>query len=111
MIVQIIQVILLFVIPYLIIRFKDFFLTRIFGTIGMAYFFGLVIAAFILVINTLGIDFKLNSDTGETTVAIWLKPKRSQETFKNGSIIICCFDSSSNNSSHNYILCIWKNIT
>ncbi len=67
MITSIIQVILIFVIPYLIIRFKDFKLTKIFGTIGMAYFFGLVVAGLILLLKQIGIDINLNSDTGETT--------------------------------------------
>lgn len=64
---KILQVILLLVIPYLIIRFKEFKFTKIFGTIGMAYFFGLVIAALILLLNKLGLNYKIDSDLGQTT--------------------------------------------
>lgn len=65
MIKDILQVLLIFVIPYLIIRFKEFKLTQIFGTIGMAYFFGLVVAGIIFLLNELNINFHLNSDIGE----------------------------------------------
>ncbi len=63
---EILQVILLFLIPFLIIRFKQFKLTRIFGTIGMAYFFGLVVAGIILLLNKLGLDYKVDADLGQT---------------------------------------------
>lgn len=65
MIRDILHVLLIFVIPYLIIRFKDFKLTKIFGTIGMAYFFGLVVAGLIFLINKLGVSFTLSPDIGE----------------------------------------------
>ena len=56
---------MIFIIPYLIIRFKEFKLTKIFGTIGMAYFFGLVVSVIIFLLNNLNIEFKLNTDSGE----------------------------------------------
>lgn len=65
MIINILQLILIFVIPYLIIRFKEFKLTKIFGTIGIAYFLGLVIAIIIFGLNELGISFMLNADIGQ----------------------------------------------
>ncbi len=65
MIKDILNVILVFVIPYLIIRFKDFKLTKLLGTIGMAYLVGLIIAALIFLLNVLNVDFHLNSDIGE----------------------------------------------
>ncbi|XFA98917.1 DUF819 family protein [Candidatus Izemoplasma sp. B36] len=65
MIKDILQIILIFVIPYLIIRFKDFKLTKIFGTIGMAYFFGLVVAGIVFAVNKANIEFHLNTDIGE----------------------------------------------
>ena len=65
MIKEILQIILIFIIPYLIIRFKDFKLTKIFGTIGMAYFFGLVVAGIVFAINKANIEFHLNTDIGE----------------------------------------------
>lgn len=65
MIQNILHIILIFLIPYLIIRFKEFKLTKIFGTIGMAYFFGLVVAGLIFLLNQINIPFHLNSDIGE----------------------------------------------
>lgn len=65
MIKDILQILMIFIIPYLIIRFKEFKLTKIFGTIGMAYFFGLVVAAIIFGLNSLNVQFNLNSDIGE----------------------------------------------
>jgi len=65
MLKEILQIILIFVIPYIIIRFKDFKPTKIFGTIGMAYFFGLVVAFIVFLINKAGVDFYLNTDIGE----------------------------------------------
>lgn len=65
MIKDILQIILIFVIPYLIIRFKEFKLTKIFGTIGMAYFFGLVVAGIVFAVNKANIEFHLNTDIGE----------------------------------------------
>ena len=65
MIKDILQIILIFVIPYLIIRFKEFKPTKIFGTIGMAYFFGLIVALVIFLLNKLNIDIHLNTDIGE----------------------------------------------
>jgi uncharacterized membrane protein len=65
MIQDILHIILIFLIPYIIIRFKDFKLTKLFGTIGMAYFFGLVVAGIIFLLNELGVSFRLNTDIGE----------------------------------------------
>lgn len=65
MIQHILQLILIFVIPYLIIRFKDFKLTKIFGTIGMAYFFGLVVAFIVFILNKVNVVFSLSTDIGQ----------------------------------------------
>ncbi|MCK5732402.1 MAG: DUF819 family protein [Tenericutes bacterium] len=65
MIKDILQIILIFVVPYLLIRFKDFKLTKIFGTIGMAYFFGLIVAGIVFALNKFNIVFHLNTDIGE----------------------------------------------
>ncbi|MCK4551965.1 MAG: DUF819 family protein [Tenericutes bacterium] len=65
MVKDILQIILIFVVPYLLIRFKDFKLTKIFGTIGMAYFFGLVVAGIVFTLNKLNVEFHLNTDIGE----------------------------------------------
>ncbi len=65
MLQHILQLILIFVIPYLIIRFKEFKLTKIFGTIGMAYFLGLIVAAIVFLMNKLGIALDLDTDIGQ----------------------------------------------
>lgn len=65
MIQHILQLILIFVVPYLIIRFKDFKLTKLFGTIGMAYFFGLFVAFIAFLLNKFGIGIDLNTDIGQ----------------------------------------------
>lgn len=67
MITIILQIIGVFVVPYLIIRHKNFKLTRMLGTIGMAYLSGLVVAGLVLLVNVLGPDFALNTDIGEIT--------------------------------------------
>ena len=67
MVITFFQVIAIFVIPYFIIRFKDFKLTKILGTIGMAYLLGLIVAGLIYLLNVLGLDFSLNKDVGEIT--------------------------------------------
>jgi uncharacterized membrane protein len=67
MITIILQIIGVFVVPYLIIRHKNFRLTRMLGTIGMAYLSGLVVAGLVLLVNVLGADFALNTDIGEIT--------------------------------------------
>lgn len=63
--IAIIQLISIFLIPYLIIRFSNLFLTRWIGTIGTAYFLGIIVALIVYLINLLGITFELNSDVGE----------------------------------------------
>ena len=65
MIQNILHILLIFLVPYLIIRFKEFKLTKLFGTIGMAYFFGLVVAGMIFLLNQLNVDFHLSEDIGE----------------------------------------------
>ncbi|MCF7929910.1 MAG: DUF819 family protein [Acholeplasmataceae bacterium] len=65
MIQNLLHILLIFLIPYLIILFKDFKPTKIFGTIGITYFLGLVVAGFIFGLNQLNVNFKLNSDIGE----------------------------------------------
>lgn len=67
MIVSILQAVAIFIIPYFIIRFKDFKLTKMLGTIGMAYLLGLVVAGLILLINLLGANLVLSKDVGEIT--------------------------------------------
>lgn len=59
------QVILIFLIPYIIIRFKDFKLTKMLGTIGMAYLSGLFLALLLYLINLAGLNINISKDVGE----------------------------------------------
>lgn len=65
MITIILQTILIFLIPVLIIRNSQFVITRWIGTIGTAYFLGIIVALIIFLINKLGVEFSLNTDVGE----------------------------------------------
>ncbi len=65
MIKDILQILLIFIIPYLIIRFKDFKLTKVFGTIGIAYFLGLIVAGSVFSLNEFGVEFYLDTDIGQ----------------------------------------------
>lgn len=56
---------MIFIVPFLIIRFSNLALTKWIGTIGTAYFFGILVALIIFALNKIGIDFSLNSDVGE----------------------------------------------
>lgn len=59
------QIILIFLIPYIIIRFKDFKLTKMLGTIGMAYLSGLFLALLLYLINLAGLNINISKDVGE----------------------------------------------
>lgn len=61
----VLQVILIFLIPYIIIRFKDFKLTKMLGTIGMAYLSGLFLALLLYLINLAGLNINISKDVGE----------------------------------------------
>ena len=65
MITIILQTLLIFFIPFVIIRNGNFFITRWIGTIGTAYFLGIIVALIIFGINKLGFEFSLNTDVGE----------------------------------------------
>ncbi|MBN2696741.1 MAG: DUF819 family protein [Bacilli bacterium] len=62
---SIIQVIAIFFVPYLIIKYHNFKLTKLLGTIGTAYLLGLIVALIIYLLNLAGIDLKPNKDIGE----------------------------------------------
>ena len=64
-VIIILQVIAIFLVPYLIIRFHNFVVTKWIGTIGSAYLLGILVALFIFLLNKLGIDFSVNKDVGE----------------------------------------------
>jgi len=65
MILILLQISMIFLVPFFIIRYSNFIITRWIGTIGSAYFFGLLVALFIFLLNTFGVSFSLNTDVGE----------------------------------------------
>lgn len=65
MVIAVIQTIAIFLVPFLIIKYSNFFLTRWVGTIGTAYFLGILVALFVFLLNKVGLDFVLNVDVGE----------------------------------------------
>lgn len=65
MITVILQTFLILLIPFMIIKYSDFKLTKWIGTIGTAYFLGIIVAIIIFVVNQFGINFELNKDVGE----------------------------------------------
>ncbi|AIO18869.1 hypothetical protein KQ51_00990 [Candidatus Izimaplasma bacterium HR1] len=60
-----VQVIAIFLVPVLIIKYHNMFITRWIGTIGSAYLFGILVAIFMFVLNKLGLDASVNKDLGE----------------------------------------------
>jgi len=62
---SIIQVIAIFFVPLLIIRYHNFKLTKLIGTIGMAYLLGLLVALFVFGLRKIGVNIIQNQDIGE----------------------------------------------
>ncbi len=60
-----IQVICIFLIPFLIIRFRNNKLTKWIGTIGMAYLLGIIFSLVIFLLKKMGVELTLNKDAGE----------------------------------------------
>ncbi len=65
MIFSIVQIISIFLVPVLIIKYHNFIISKLLGTIGSAYLLGILVAILIFVLNKLGVDIKTNSDIGE----------------------------------------------
>ncbi len=65
MITSIIQLIAIFFIPVLIIKYHNFILTKYLGTIGTAYAAGIVVALIIYGLNSLGLNIVVSTDIGE----------------------------------------------
>ena len=88
--ISVLQLISIFAIPALILKYRDKPLNRRFGAIGMAYFWGLAVALGVYALNRLGVSFSLNADIGEigSYVAIGEWPFRC-----------CCLAVRSNKSS------------
>lgn len=60
-----IQAICIFLVPFLIIRFRNNKLTKWIGTIGMAYLLGIIFALIIFLFKKMGVEISLNKDVGE----------------------------------------------
>lgn len=63
--VSIVQLIAIFTVPLLILRQREKGLVKIFGTIGMAYFWGIAVALGVWLLNRFGVELTLNKDIGE----------------------------------------------
>jgi len=63
--VSILQLIAIFAVPLLILRQRDKGLVKLFGTIGMAYFWGIAVAVGVWILNCCGVPLQLNKDIGE----------------------------------------------
>lgn len=61
----IIQVLAIFIVPILIIKFSDFVITKWIGTIGTAYLLGIIVALIMYSLNRFGYDVSVNKDLGE----------------------------------------------
>ena len=65
MIVTVLQLIAVFGVPVLILRQREKGLVRTFGTIAMAYFWGIVVAVAAFLCRKAGLDVRLNADVGQ----------------------------------------------
>jgi uncharacterized membrane protein len=64
-VIMILQIIAIFGVPVLLIKFKDAKIIKPVGTIGAAYVLGLIVALIVFLINKAGAGIALNSDVGE----------------------------------------------
>ena len=65
MIVMALQLIAVFGVPVLILRQREKGLVRTFGTIAMAYFWGIVVAVAAFLCRKAGLDIRLNADIAQ----------------------------------------------
>ena len=65
MLIAVVQLVAIFAVPLRILRLRDRGLIRSFGTIAIAYFWGIVAAAAVWLVNKLGLEFHLNADVGQ----------------------------------------------
>lgn len=65
MIYSIVQILAIFIVPILIIKYRNFFVSRWIGTIGTAYVLGILVAILIYILNLIGMNIVPNSDIGE----------------------------------------------
>lgn len=64
-VISVLQLVAIFAVPALILKYRDRPLNRRFGAVGMAYFWGLMVALAVWLFNVLGIRASLNADIGE----------------------------------------------
>ena len=62
---DIVQLLSIFIVPILIIKYHNFIITKWIGTIGTAYLLGIIVSLLIFVVRELGANITLNSDIGE----------------------------------------------
>ncbi|MFA6801082.1 MAG: DUF819 family protein [Acholeplasmataceae bacterium] len=65
MIANILQLIMIIVVPLIILKYQKFVLTKWFGTIGTAYLFGILISVFSFIFKDNTFSLSLNTDMGE----------------------------------------------
>jgi len=65
MITLIIQLLAILLLPLVILKYKDFIVTKYVGPVGTSYLLGLVLALSIYLLNKVGLSITLNSDMGE----------------------------------------------
>lgn len=62
---DILQIVAIFTIPLLIIKYHQFKLTKLIGTIGMAYLLGILWSLFVFLFNSIGLTIVPNEDIGQ----------------------------------------------
>lgn len=65
MLITIIQIILIICVPLLIINFRNNKLTKLIGSIGMAYLLGIIFSLVIYLLNLTHLEIAVNKDIGE----------------------------------------------
>lgn len=99
--IPVIQVVAIFFIPLLIIRYHNFRLTRLIGTIGMAYLLGLIVAFIVYLVNLTPITITLDSEIGEVAsfaaigvaIPLLLFSANLQEAKKLSKVVLLSFAS------------------
>lgn len=97
--IAIIQIILMIGVPLLIIKFRNNKLTKLIGTIGMAYLLGIIFSFIIFIVNKQGAVIHLNKDIGEIlshvaigiSIPLLLFSSNIKETLKLSKRVILSF--------------------
>lgn len=63
--ISVLQLIAIFTVPLLILKRREKGLVKLFGTIGMAYFWGIAVSLGVWILNCCGVELELNKDIGE----------------------------------------------